>query len=910
MHHQLTRGESPNHRSWNVTKGGFDLEAFYAMNPFVRRLKASPQPAPTRIPAPGAIRIVAIGVAFLVMGATARALDNAWTLRQYAGEALGKKRGLPGSAVYDVAQTLDGYIWFATEEGLARYDGVRMRVYNSASAPELPGNFVRALAADPDGGLWVGTDRALARLKEGEITNLTAWLGQPVVDVRNVSLAPDGSLWVGSNLGVHRISHGSVVRYTAKDGLLEGEVRALLGVSGQAAWIGTSLGLVHLENGRVRVFTAQEGLPDNDVCALCPDPDGAVWVGTTRGLASCRQGIMAPVALPNELGPVEVRALLCDGRDVLWIGTSAGLLRKKGAAVERIDKHDGLADNFIVSLKIDREGTFWAGTMYGGVAHFRNPSVTLTGKHEGLAGDNMACVLESRDRSLWVGEVESGIDRLKDGRVEHFSTGEGLPSNFVLSLCETPEGILWAGTAAGLADFDGRRFVAAGAAVGGPTNAVFAMEGDRAGNLWAGTRAGLWRRDREGWRVLTPADGMPRKQIIALHQAKDGALWIGTADGGLVRYLAGQFETFSTAQGLPDEHVLDIFEDRDGVIWISTDQGLSRLKNGLFRTASRKNGLLSDSNFRVLADDQGYFWMSSNQGISRARKSELDLVADGRAARFEIEAYGADEGMREAECNGAVQPAGNRASDGRLWFPTSQGMAVIDPRKLWKNPVAPKAVVEQVWTGKRSWPAVDGNRLPAAIGELRFVFSAPTFVAAERARFRYRLEGLETEWHEVDDHREANYVNLPPGKFVFTVVAANSQGKWSETGASLAFVKLPYFHQTAWFYGLCAMAAAGAFWGAQRWQARAYTRRQRELARRVREALAEIKTLSGLLPICAWCKKIRNDQGYWEQIETYLRSRSNVTFTHSMCRECEAKWDPEGAGSAPADGPESPSGSR
>lgn len=786
-------------------------------------------------------RLLAISLAMLACVMQSRALDSSWPVKKYLHEVIGKKQGLPQLAVYDIAQSIDGYLWFGTEEGLGRYDGVRMVVYNSSSTPALPGNLIEAVVADPDGGLWVGTDQGLARIHQGQITNLTKLLGQSATAVHKLSLTPDGSLWVASDMGVHRISNGSVLNYTVKDGLPEGTIRALLALSGQSAWIGTTRGLVHLEGSHVQVFTTQDGLPHNEVQSLCVDRDGSVWVGTTGGLACYRQGGLRVVGFPKEMGGKEVRVLLRDEGDALWIGCSSGVIRLKADLVERMEKQDGLADNFVVSLMKDRDGSLWVGTQFGGVSHLRNPTIAVMGVSEGLASENVACVLEGRDHSLWVGLVESGLDRIKDGRIEHFSTKDGLPSNLIRSFCESPQGVLWVGTSAGLVRFDGRGFVPTSSTSGAPGDSVFAIEVDRTGALWVGTRVGIWRLDHQGWRHFEPAEGVPWKPILAIHQGRDGTLWIGTDGSGVIRYVEQHFEQFSTAKGLAGSQVLDIYEDEGGVVWISTDQGISRFKNGSFQTIDRKHGLLSDANFRVLGDGHGNLWMSSNLGISRVKKRDMDLVADGQSSQVTQVAYGTDDGMKEAECNGAVQPAGWHTADGRLWFPTSQGLAIVNPQKPGRNSAPPRVVLEELWTDKLSWPVQDGLSLPPTIGQLQFRFTAPTYVSAERAQFKYRLQGLETEWHDGETRREATYVNLPPGGYVFNVIAADAHGVWNQQGASIAFTKLPYFHQTKWFYVLCGVALAMASWGAHRWRVRQLRRAHRLLEARVEQRTAQLQ---------------------------------------------------------------------
>ncbi|MEI6670082.1 MAG: two-component regulator propeller domain-containing protein [Acidobacteriota bacterium] len=817
------------------------------------------------------------------------ALDPARALHQYIHDAWGKKLGLPQQAVYAIAQTRDGYLWLATEEGLVRFDGARMEVFNLVTTKELGSSDVRSLLADPAGGLWIGTSRHLVRYDGVRFEDVTPRLGGAEVGVRALTLA-NGALWVLSDNGVHRIVGNTVTTFTAKNGLPDARLTAVLPDGADSAWIATMAGLARLQDGKVTVYTTKQGLPHDSIFALLPTGDGGVWIGTMTGLAVYRQGRIAVPTNAAGLRHITVRALARDENDALWIGTVAGVFRLVGDRLESLTSKTGLSDDTVVSLLVDREGSLWLGTMFGGLNRLRNSSIVLMDRLDGLAGENVACVMESRDRSVWIGFVDAGLDRLTQGRIVHYSTKDGLPSKFIRSLAEAPDGAIWVGTTAGLAKLVGNRFTGVGPVAGRPHEPVAAIAIDAGGSVWVGTPSGISRLHGGAWLRYTKKDGASTAPAWAILASRSGDVWIGTDGGGLLKYDGRRFETFDQPRGSTGGQILDIHEDAEGVLWIGTDHGISRYKNGVFTTIDPAHGLFSNTVFRILDDGAGNFWMSSNVGVARVSKKELNAVADGTATQVTSMVLGSDAGAKEAECNGAVQPSGWRTSDGKLWFSTSAGAAVIEPGRLWLNTSVPPVSVEKLETRDRRWDLGEPITLPAGEDEIRVTYGAASFITPDRIQFKYILDGLDsTAWHNAGNRREATFVNLGPGKYVFRVMAANADGVWNKTGASVAFEKRPHYYQTWWFYGLCVWVVGASLIGGFYWRLREHARRERELTSRVEEALAAIKTLHGLLPICAWCKKVRNDSGYWEQIEVYVRNHTEATFSHGICPDCRTK---------------------
>jgi hypothetical protein len=291
-------------------------------------------------------------------------------------------------------------------------------------------------------------------------------------------------------------------------------------------------------------------------------------------------------------------------------------------------------------------------------------------------------------------------------------------------------------------------------------------------------------------------------------------------------------------------------------------------------------------------DDAGALWMSCAKGIFHVGKKQLTDFAEGKIPAVTSVAYGREHGLPSTMATVATHPVGARSRDGRVWFATRGGLTVVDPRALSTNRIAPPVHLEQVSVDERAFDVARVAEVPPGRGDIVFRYTAPSFIAPEKVRFRYRLDGFDREWVDADTRRVAYYTNMPPGRYRFTVIACNNDGVWNEAGAGIALHLAPHFYQTPWFYGACAFALAVAGAATQRRRVKRLEGQARDLSSRVDDAVAQVKVLRGLLPVCASCKKIRDDQGYWNQMEIYIHAHSEAEFTHGICPDCAEKLYP------------------
>jgi len=787
-------------------------------------------------------RRIAPVIALLLTSAPVLALDPARAITQYRYEAWNTREGLPQSSVESLLQTRDGYLWLGTQEGLARFDGQRFVVFDRSNTRELHHNRVLSLHQDAAGALWIGTEGGgLTRLRDGVFQSFGMQDGLPGNRVRVLASDPDGRLWVGTDNGFVVWRDGKAL---SPPQLADQSVRALERARDGTVWVGTTRGLYRVPPGEPQAVELP--IPgEGPVSTLWLDADGSVWAGRTRSLVRWRQGATALFGPAEGLPGLRVHAIHRDRHGSLWVGTEGGgIARLRGTRFETFTTRQGLSNDMVLRLAEDREGHLWVGMQDGGLARLADSRFVTWTTREGLAGDIVWPVFGDREGDLWVGTSASGLSRIRNGTIRNFTTRDGLPSDAIQALEQDAAGALWIGTrGGGLAKLERERFTRYTARDGLPGDSVSALLADRDGSLWVGTRgSGLGRMERGRVRVFGPKDGFRSDAVHALLQDRKGAVWIATDGQGLLRFQDGAFSAFTTKDGLSADIVNALLEDADGTLWVGTyGGGLNRMRDGRFKAYTSAEGLFDDAIFRILDDGLGNLWMSCNKGIFRVARAELDALDRGERQTLRPVSYGVEDGMRNRECNGANHPAGWRAADGRLYFPTVEGLVEIDPRRLVTNPLAPPVVIESLVADGRPVPPRDGSVFEPGTESFEIQYAGLAFGVPERVRFRYKLENLDRDWVDVGARRNAYYTRIPPGEYRFRVAAANEDGVWNEEGASLSFRLRPHFYRTWWFGALALLGVAGAIASGDRIRERRARARETTLMRLVEQRTRELE---------------------------------------------------------------------
>jgi ligand-binding sensor domain-containing protein/signal transduction histidine kinase len=771
-----------------------------------------------------------------------------------------------------LAEDLAGDLWAATKHGLLRWHDHQFTRFTVADG--LNADLVWALCGARSGGLWIGTENGLCHFSGEKFTPVGASL---LAGARVYSLAEDteGNLWIGWYRGIARLPKGRerIEEILRTDNLwsLSQQVLAVHPERSSAVWFGTARGLHRWSEGQLQPLTPPPGPTGQAVTSIFKDLDERLWVIAGNGLRQIAGTNFISLRAEDGLSDDYVKCLHQDREGSLWIGTlSGGLNQLRPRRLVTYSAKDGLPHDFVWSISEARDGNLWVATE-GGASQFKEgASRTFRGppNYPYLPPTSLRSILHDRAGNTWLGTVESGVNVFREGVAHHlhfYSTPTQLPGRHVHALYEDRQTNVWIGTDGGLTRIQQVHFF-------GPfTNFV----------------------------SFTTADGLSANDVRAIHEDRRGALWIGTKGGGVNRFHDGQFTAFTSKDGLAHDNAWAFHEDVDGFLWVGTEHGLSRLplsalaeeraemrfprtgarvepldlgvaasressalsfetqsvalsrdaapgarsteRNQIFSFTTR-HGLFDNLVNHILEDDFGDFWITCNRGIYRVSRRALNDVAEGRASRVECIVYGEADGMLSSETNGENQPAGCKTRDGKLWFPTTKGIVMIDPARVTKNDVPPPVVIEQALAddeiifGDGAVPENPKSEIrnpklrlpPGRARVLEIHYTANSFLAPDKVRFKYRLEGHDATWRDAGNRRTAIYTNLRPGHYTFRVKACNNHGVWNEAGASFAFSLAPYFYQTRWFPVVCGVVLLAAGYALHR--LRAYREQQRAVA--------------------------------------------------------------------------------
>ena len=762
--------------------------------------------------------------------------------------------GLPHNSVGAVIQSSDGYIWTATSEGLSRFDGVRFKTFNGENTPILKGISVRFFYRTADGTLWIGTEsHGLITYRSGEFQR-AEWLLEK--RTRTMFQARDGSLWIGTAAGLVHYSNGKLEWLTSREGLPNDIVLALCEDSQGNLWIGTNNGLVRYNKGFHEVYRRGSGLNSNSIRTLVCDRQGNLWIGTNGGgLSRFRDGQFAHFNKQSGLPDDFVWTMCEDSRGQLWIGTYGGLCRRIGDRFEFENNSEGASYEMVFCITEDRDKNIWIGTKEG-LAQLNHRLFEAYTKKNGLSHNNAIALCEDINGRMLISTWGGGLNTLQNGQCISYNQTNNLPYDVLLSVYQARDGTVWLGTDydGGIYQMRGTNFVNFGREFGIVDNAIRVFQEDRSGTLWVGSSGGLYAYREGKFRRFTKNDGLPDNTIRALYEDSRGRLWVGTARG-LVLVKGDRFVTFGKNHFLEHAHIISILEDRDKTLWLSTSgAGICRLipagsesstsvgfLSGEIKTYTTKEGLFNDSVFEILEDDFGYFWMSSFSGVFRVRKE--DFAAFDRKASPAIRSivFGKFDGMSSIQCNGIAKPAAWKSRDGRLWFPTTRGVVVVNPKDIESTDDPLPVMVEEVFADKRDVSAFLRRKQsnPAQIepgqSEMEFHYTALGFRSPETSRFKYKLEGLDADWVDAGNRRVAFYNRLDPGPYTFKVLASDNRGGWNR--ADFAFVILPHIWQTRWFLAANLIGAVAVVAAAARYLT--WKRVQRQLRRMEQEHAVE-----------------------------------------------------------------------
>lgn len=754
--------------------------------------------------------------ALLVAGALTApvaAVDLRDVLTDYTSTSWSRKDGLSGP-VWAIAQDGEGFLWLAADDGLVRFDGMRFASWERLGGAPLPRLPVRALRFTTDGNLWIG---------------------------------------FGGSGGVARVEGKTIRVYAGDDEGVSGAVTTIAEDSAHTVWVATGDGLFQFADDRWRRLGAGQGLPDAPATSVLADEAGNVWVGTAAGVY--RRPPLGDRFQQIEAAGESIRslALSTDPSGRLW--TSDPVVGFRAVGVPPRAETEGQSGRGY-RIVHDRHGNLWVGTIGQGLWRVRippsgsPPGIERATVLSGLSSDAVRSVFEDRDGNIWAGTTE-GVDRLVPHRITPW-TSLGL----VGTLDAAADGRVWVGTEDEIIRFSndggwrpdpqrlylrGARTIRADARaglwiltneelfrvtggvptrvpfpVGVPASWTEAVAINRTSGIWVVVIGGEILRDvGDRLQVFDRVDELKDGRITAAMADRAGRLWLAYSESRVgVLSGRGQFHSYGPDDGLGRGPYYAMHEDGDGHIWIGSATGLSRFDGAKFTSVGRGNGIPAGGIYALTGDTSGQLWLATGAGVIRLAPDAFDTAAKDPAAPMYFRLYDTSDGLAGFPVllsdHNAV-----RAGDGTLWFVSSRGLSVINPAALAATRPTPHVAVDEMRADDRP---VTSERLAAGTAKLEIEYTAPDLTYPLKMRFRYRLEGFESDWVNAGSRRQVLYTNLPPGDYAFHVAVSSDEGRWSEAGTTRNFSIAPRFYQTLWFVPLCIVLGVGLIAGA--WQLR------------------------------------------------------------------------------------------
>ena len=754
-----------------------------------------------------------ISLAFFTISSPAA--DQSRQISQYAHTAWRTADGFFSGTPQAIAQTADGYLWVGTEGGLVRFDGVRFVPLTTSSGEHLPSARIHSLLGTRDGSLWIGTSRGLVKWSHLKLTGIRG--GSAFIE--SLVEGPQGRVWV-TRSQVHdhagplcEVAEDTLHCHGASEGIPFAFAQPLFGDPQGNLWFGSSLGVGRWASGEVKTFTPK-ALRGNDllrgVTAITSGADGSILAGVERtgrglGLQQLTQGKWKDYSLPQLNGAqLGVTALLRDHNEGLWIGTAnSGVYHVHAGKAEHFGGADGLSSDSVQGFFEDREGNIWVATSRG-IDRFHDTPVVSFSIREGLTSEDADSVFAGHDGTVWIGNLEA-LDVLRQGKLSSIARRNGLPGRLITSLLEDHQGRLWVGIDNGLAFYHHGQFHPVNKPDGKPLGIVTAITQDTDHNIWASvTQPALFRiRDLKVADELVPPQ-VPR--VVSMAPDVSDGIWLGLSSGVLALFRHGHLEPLPTHRP-PDHAIRNLLVEPDDSIWGATQDGAFLWREGKEQILDSHNGLGCDDVYTVLQDNNGSLWLDTQCGFVVIAPSEIYRWWQQPDAQLKLRALDVYDGAQPGLTN--FRPEGSKAPDGKLWFANENILQVVDPERLDMNKVSPPVQVEQIVADRRKYIPRENLRLPPHTRDIEIDYTALSFVAPQKVRFRYKLEGHDSDWQDPQNRRQAFYTDLPPGNYRFHVIASNNDGVWNEAGAAAGFVVLPAFYQTALFRILFVVAVAG-----------------------------------------------------------------------------------------------------
>jgi ligand-binding sensor domain-containing protein len=746
-------------------------------------------------------------IAFALLGAFAvsNAMSSTWqpspleggqtlgfssdlSIEQLHHTAFTAENGAPQFAS-SIAQDSRGFLWFVSNGGLYRFDGVK---FDRTLGSKLPPGPLLTVYGAPSGDLWIGyLLGGIARVHDGQITFYPFGKDIPSGTPFDFRQTPDGILWVGCTNGLARFVNGTWQMASKEYGYDGRRLTQMVTTRDGSLWIGGINFAMVLRPGSHRFVEVPLGQAEEEILR---SPNVEWWhQGTDSGQR------------------------MRDNSGAIWMGSAQGIRRFRNAsdargdgdlAVDTFTTAQGLSDNDIIGLYGDREGDVWVATVRG-IDQFRANRVTPFIFDKTVLQPTVAFDAEN---TAWVGNIWSGY------RIPSDLKPEAAPvlGTFVSVIAADQDGTIWFANDNGLNKMAGHNAIAVllprGVAAGEFTNSYRAIAFGPNNVTWLSIAgAGLYALKNGQWQRDGGLQGLPDDLALSMSFDHDGRLWILYSDGRIALVDHSVVRVYTKADGLNIGEASAISAARDP-IWVAGNAGIARFDGSKFIALRLADARLSEGITGLVQLQNGDLWAHGNGGLIWVSKKEIDHAIGDPSYAVRTKVFGSQDGVIGITDKGGPFPTLVLSRDGRLWVSTVSSVAWIDPRYIVLNEAKPYPIIDTLIADDKYYPGDQVAKLPVGTRNLRIMFTAASLRSPSEVRFKYKLDGVDHDWENGQEEREVSYTNLDHGEYAFHVRAVNEDGIAGDHEANFRFTIAPAFYEMRWFQLLCVAFVAIALW--------------------------------------------------------------------------------------------------
>jgi signal transduction histidine kinase/ligand-binding sensor domain-containing protein len=736
--------------------------------------------------------------------------------------------GLVSNNITSAIRDRNGFVWVTSYNGIMRFDGIQVYVYDESKIPFLKTGAFYAVYEDKSGALWFASQSSgVVRYQDGKFEKIDPENKVLPNSIRSLKVCDDGTVWVGANnSGLYKIKGEKFERVDCPF-LNETSILEMDRDSQGNLWLATDNHGLYKYDGIK--FEKIEGVSGEIVNSVCVANDNSILIGSQFGLDIYKDGHLRR---HPRLKDFQVNKVICDRNNRVWIGSELGLGRfalDDETNYSYISEKEGFPLARINFLHFDDENSLWVSTGRDGLVQLRESNIVNITSQQGLSVNKINMIYEGVDRTFYIGSDGGSIDIYKYGQVTPMKINTPIYESGIRDIYVDKD-VLWIASYRGLL-----KKTKVGEKLYEIKDGLTAIDlrrilPDDEGNLWIATRSGGVMKFRDGRviRKFTKGEGLESSYALALEKDKNGNIYVDTHSGGMtVIRPDGKTETFHIEKSDEGILIFNIHIDKEGRIWAVGNRGLLRFDGKEFHRINLIKVLKGEIFFDWAEDNVGNVWITGNLGVLKILKNDILKYVNNEIPEVKFKLFDDRDGMKGKECTSATRAL--LSSSGRVWVPTIKGISVFYPEKSEENKVPPPVYITSLVADDKEFDA--NKTVVIEPGKLRysFLFTAPSFISPKKIQFKYKLEAVDENWINAGTDRQAEYTNLSPGEYTFKVLACNNDGVWSEKGASLTFIVKPFFYQTAVFYFSSGALLLLIMFAIYKWRVNSVERRNLEL---------------------------------------------------------------------------------